>query len=122
MTLRDSVAEISMSMTCSKVLFDGLNPPLVEGASVLVHARPSFYPVRGTISLHAREIRMVGLGELLARLERRRHLLAAEGLFEAALKRQLPFLPRAIVLITAASSAADRAVPGVAQLRCPGVR
>src|SRR3546814_20073680 len=89
MTLRDSVAEISMSMTCSKVLFDGLNPPLVEGASVLVHARPSFYPVRGTISLHAREIRMVGLGELLARLERTRQPLAAGGLFAAESTRPI---------------------------------
>ncbi|NYG60382.1 exodeoxyribonuclease VII large subunit [Nocardioides daedukensis] len=122
MTLRDSVAEISMSMTCSKVLFDGLNPPLVEGASVLVHARPSFYPVRGTISLHAREIRMVGLGELLARLERRRQLLAAEGLFAAELKRPLPFLPRAIGLITGANSAAERDVLEVAKRRWPGAR
>ena len=71
-----------------------LNPPLVEGASVVVHAKPSFYANRGSLSLAAREIRMVGLGELLARLERRRQLLAAEGLFAPELKRDLPFLPR----------------------------
>ena len=83
LTLRDAVADISVPVTCSRTLFDGLNPPLVEGASVVVHAKPSYYANRGTLSLYAREIRMVGLGELLARLERRRQLLAAEGLFAA---------------------------------------
>ena len=87
MTLRDPIADISVPVTCSRTLFDGLNPPLVEGASVVVHAKPSYYANRGTLSLYAREIRMVGLGELLARLERRRQLLAAEGLFAAELKR-----------------------------------
>ena len=93
LTLRDTVADISVPLTCARTLFDGLDPPLVEGAGVVVHARPSFYANRGTLSLYAREIRMVGLGELLARLERRRQLLAAEGLFAPELKRPLPFLP-----------------------------
>ena len=93
LTLRDSVADISIPVTCSRTLFDALNPPLVEGASVVVHAKPSYYANRGTLSLAAREIRIVGLGELLARLERRRQLLAAEGLFAPELKRPLPFLP-----------------------------
>ncbi|WP_343043559.1 exodeoxyribonuclease VII large subunit [Nocardioides piscis] len=101
MTLRDTVADISIPLTCQRTLFDSLNPPLVEGASVVVHARPSFYPNRGTFSLQAREIRMVGIGELLAQLERRRQLLAAEGLFAPELKRDLPFLPARIGLITA---------------------
>ena len=60
MTLRDAVADISVPVTCSRTLFDGLNPPLVEGASVVVHAKPSYYANRGTLSLYAREIRMVG--------------------------------------------------------------
>lgn len=122
LTLRDTVADISVTMTCPRSLFDGLNPPLVEGASVVVHARPSFYANRGTLSLQAREIRMVGLGELLARLERRRQLLAAEGLFDAALKRDLPFLPGLVGLVTAPSSAAERDVHEVARRRWPAVR
>ena len=93
MTLRDSVADISVPVTCSRMLFDGLQPPLVEGASVVIQAKPSYYANRGTFSLYARDIRMVGLGELLARLEQRRQLLAAEGLFAQERKRRLPFLP-----------------------------
>ena len=110
MTLRDTVADISVPMTCQRTLFDSLNPPLVEGASVVVHARPSYYANRGTFSLQAREIRMVGLGELLARIERRRQLLAAEGLFAPELKRDLPFLPARVGLVTAPNSAAERDV------------
>jgi len=122
MTLRDTVADISVTMTCSRSLFDSLNPPVVEGASVVVHARPSFYANRGSFSLYAREIKMVGLGELLARLERRRQLLAAEGLFAPELKRDLPFLPHRVGLVTAPNSAAERDVLDNAKRRWPSVQ
>ena len=121
LTLRDSVADISIPVTCQRTLFDSLNPPLVEGASVVLHAKPSYYANRGTLSLAAREIRLVGLGELLARLERRRQLLAAEGLFAAELKRSLPFLPRRVGLVTAPDSAAERDVVENARRRWPAV-
>ncbi|MBS43875.1 MAG: exodeoxyribonuclease VII large subunit [Nocardioides sp.] len=122
LTLRDSLADLSISVTASRVLVDSMNPPLVEGASVVVHAKPSYYAVRGTLSLQARDIRMVGLGELLARLERRRQLLAAEGLFDPARKRPLPFLPGTVGLVTAPGSAAERDVLENARRRWPGVR
>jgi exodeoxyribonuclease VII large subunit len=115
------VADISIPVTCQRTLFDSLNPPLVEGASVVLHAKPSYYANRGTLSLAAREIRLVGLGELLARLERRRRLLAAEGLFAPELKRSLPFLPQRVGLVTAPDSAAERDVVGNARRRWPAV-
>jgi len=121
LTLRDSIADISIPVTCSRVLYDGLEPPLVEGASIVIQAKPSYYANRGTLSLQARSIRMVGLGELLARLERRRQLLAAEGLFAQERKRRLPFLPQRIGLVTAPNSAAERDVLENAQRRWPGV-
>jgi exodeoxyribonuclease VII large subunit len=122
LTLRDTVADISIPVTCSRHVFDSLNPPMVEGASVVVHAKPSFYANRGTLSLHARDIRMVGLGELLARIERRRQLLAAEGLFAPERKRRLPFLPGTVGLVTAPNSAAERDVLENARRRWPAVR
>jgi exodeoxyribonuclease VII large subunit len=121
MTMRDSAADISVPVTCARTLFDSLNPPLVEGASVVIHAKPDYYANRGSLSLVAREIRMVGLGELLARLERRRQLLAAEGLFDGALKKSLPFLPGCVGLVTAPHSAAERDVVENARRRWPGV-
>lgn len=122
LTLRDAVAEVSVQVTCARTLFDSLNPPLVEGGSVVVHARPSFYAGNGSLSLAASDLRMVGLGELLARLERRRQLLAAEGLFDPARKRRLPFLPRCVGLVTAPGSAAERDVLDNARRRWPAVR
>ena len=122
MTLRDKLADISVQVTCSRQLADSLATPLVEGASVVIHAKPRYYANRGTLSLQAREIRMVGLGELLARLEQRRQLLAAEGLFADERKRPLPFLPRTIGLVTAQNSAAERDVLDNATRRWPAVR
>ncbi len=91
LTLRDPDANISITVTCGR----GVLPDSVaEGSRVVLRARPDFYLERGTLSLRATEIRPVGLGELLARLEELRRLLAAEGLFAADRKRALPFLPR----------------------------
>jgi exodeoxyribonuclease VII large subunit len=122
LTLRDTHADVSIPVTCSRTLVDGLATPLVEGGSIVVLGRPDYYPNRGSLSLAVREIRLVGLGELLARLERRRQLLAAEGLFAAALKRRLPFLPAAVGLVTAPNSAAERDVLENARRRWPAVR
>jgi exodeoxyribonuclease VII large subunit len=121
MTLRDAVADISVPLTCPRTVVDSMAAPLVEGASVVVLAKPSYYANRGSFSLAVREIRMVGLGELLARLEQRRQLLAAEGLFALELKRSLPFLPGTVGLVTAPGSAAERDVLDNARRRWPGV-
>ncbi len=122
LTLRDAVADVSVPVTCSRQLFDSLNPPVVEGAERRRHAKPSYYANRGTLSLRADDIRMVGLGELLARIERRRQLLAAEGLFAAERKRPLP-VPAAAASGSspARGSAAERDVLEVARRRWPAV-
>ena len=119
LTLRDPDANISMLVTCSR---DVLPDSVVEGSRVVLRARPDFYLERGTLSLRATEVREVGLGELLARLEALRKLLAAEGLFAAELKQPLPFLPRTIGLITGRASAAERDVVENARRRLPGAR
>ncbi|WP_030482836.1 exodeoxyribonuclease VII large subunit [Nocardioides aequoreus] len=122
LTLRDKLADVSVSVTAPRGVIDALPTPLVEGAQVVCHAKPDFYAPRGSMSLQVREVRLVGEGELLARLERRRRLLAAEGLFAPELKRPLPFLPGAVGLVTGEGSAAERDVVEVARRRWPGVR
>ncbi|OLT49180.1 exodeoxyribonuclease VII large subunit [Saccharomonospora sp. CUA-673] len=122
LTLRDPAADVSMSVTCQQRMLRSIDPPLQEGASVVVHARPSFWLGRGTLSLRASEIRAVGIGELLARVERLRKLLAAEGLFAPERKRTPPFLPRGVGLITGRASAAEHDVLANAQNRWPAVR
>ena len=121
LTLRDPLGDMSMTVTCPRQVVDAADPPVVEGASVVLHGRPRFYPNRGTLSLVADDIRMVGLGELLARLERRRQLLAAEGLFARERKRPLPFLPGTVGLVTAHASAAERDVLENTRRRWPAV-
>lgn len=121
MTLRDPSADMSLSVTCSPMLIQNSPVQLVEGARVIMYGKLSFFTGRGTLSLRATEIRAVGVGELLARIERLRALLAAEGLFDPRLKRPLPFLPRTVGLITARASAAERDVLSVAQRRWPAV-
>ncbi len=118
-TLRDPDANISLSVTVPRGV---LPDSVVEGSRVVMRARPDFYLERGTLSLRATEVRQVGLGELLARLEALRALLAAEGLFAADRKRRLPFLPRTIGLITGRAGAAERDVVENARRRFPAAR
>jgi exodeoxyribonuclease VII large subunit len=119
LTLRDPDANISLSLTCPRAI---LPDAVVEGSRVVLRARPDFYLERGTLSLRASEIRQVGLGELLARLEQLRRLLSAEGVFAAEHKLRLPFLPQRIGLITGRASAAERDVVENVRRRLPGAR
>ncbi|WP_199742554.1 exodeoxyribonuclease VII large subunit [Nocardia stercoris] len=122
LVLRDPAADMSLSVTCAPELIRQSPVPLTEGSRVVVHGKLSYFTGRGTISLRATEIRPVGVGELLARLERLKALLAAEGLFDERLKRPIPFLPRTVGLITGRASAAEHDVLSVARQRWPAVR
>jgi exodeoxyribonuclease VII large subunit len=121
-TLRDTAAELSLAVTCSSRVLDAAEPPITDGDRIVVHAKPTFYAGRGTLSLAAREIRHVGLGELLARLERLKSTLATEGLFDDERKRSLPFLPRGVGLICGRASAAERDVVDNAKRRWSAVQ
>ncbi len=120
-TLRDPSADLSLTVTTNRDVVDLGAPNLADGARIVVHARPEFYAGRGTLSLRADEIRQVGLGELLARLEALKKLLAAEGLFDPRRKRRLPFLPARIGLITGRASAAERDVRMNTARRWPSI-
>ncbi len=122
LTLRDPAADVSMTVTCSARVLDALDAPLLDGATVVVHAQPSYWMGRGTLSLAADEIRPVGVGQLLARLEQLKRVLAAEGVFDPRRKRALPFLPRRVGLVCGRASAAERDVVENARRRWPAVR
>lgn len=122
LTLRDPVAAVSARVVCTRAVLEASNPPPAEGARVVVWARPDFNTSRGTFSLTALEVRLVGIGELLARLERLRQSLAAEGLFAAERKKPLPFLPGMVGLVCGRDSAAERDVLHNAARRWPAVQ
>ena len=121
LTLRDVEAEMSLQVTCDTALLQNAPAPLRDGDRVVVYGKPTFFTGRGSFSLRATEIRPVGVGELLARIERLRQQLASEGLFDASRKLPLPYLPRCIGLITGRGSAAERDVLSVAEDRWPHV-
>jgi exodeoxyribonuclease VII large subunit len=122
MVLRDPAADMSLTVTCSRDLVVNAPVKLAEGTQVVVCGKPTFFTGRGTFSLRLSEIRAVGVGELLARIDRLRRLLDAEGLFDPRLKRPIPFLPNMVGLITGRASAAEHDVKTVATARWPAVR
>ncbi|MDX3529064.1 exodeoxyribonuclease VII large subunit [Streptomyces sp. ID05-39B] len=122
LTLRDPSHDISVGVTCFRQVFDTVADVVGEGARVVVHAKPEWYAPRGQLSLRAVEIRPVGVGELLARLEQLKKSLAAEGLFAVERKQPLPFLPQLIGLVCGRASAAERDVLENARHRWPAVR
>ncbi|MFD6289768.1 exodeoxyribonuclease VII large subunit [Streptomyces sp. NPDC060205] len=122
LTLRDPSHDISVGVTCYRQVFDAVADVVSEGARVVVHAKPEWYAPRGQLSLRAVEIKPVGVGELLARLEQLKKSLAAEGLFAAERKKPLPFLPQLVGLVTGRASAAERDVLENARHRWPAVR
>jgi exodeoxyribonuclease VII large subunit len=121
LTLRDPSADVSLQVTAFRSTFAGLPRPPREGDRVVVHGAFDFYAARGTLSFRVDEVHPVGIGELLARLERLRQLLAAEGLTAPERKKPLPFLPRTVGLITGRASAAESDVLTNARLRWPAV-
>ncbi|MGI5377953.1 exodeoxyribonuclease VII large subunit [Streptomyces sp. CA-251387] len=122
LTLRDPSYDISVSVTAYRQVFDAVSDVVSEGARVVVLAKPEWYAPRGQLSLRAAEIRPVGVGELLARLEMLKKALAAEGLFAPERKKALPFLPQLIGLVCGRASAAERDVLENARHRWPAVR
>ncbi|MFE5591649.1 exodeoxyribonuclease VII large subunit [Streptomyces sp. NPDC056549] len=122
LTLRDPSHDISIGVTCYRQVFDAVADVVSEGARVVVHAKPEWYAPRGQLSLRAVEIKPVGIGELLARLEQLKRSLASEGLFALDRKKPLPFLPHLVGLVCGRASAAERDVLENARRRWPAVR
>lgn len=118
MTMRDTIANSSASVTCSVAVLDAAGP-ISEGATVTAWIKPTVWSNTAKLSFECHEIRASGEGRLLQQLEQRKRLLQAEGLFDPARKKRLPFLPRSIGLVTAANSAAERDVLTNIRLRWP---
>nr|WP_272902496.1 exodeoxyribonuclease VII large subunit [Brevibacterium daeguense] len=121
LTLRDVDEEMSLPVQVWNNVLDRVDTPLSEGARVVVNVKADFWVKAGRLTMRANDIRAVGLGELLARLEKLKRMLAAEGLFDPELKKPLPFLPQRVGLITGRNSDAEKDVVRNARLRWPAV-
>jgi exodeoxyribonuclease VII large subunit len=121
MRLRDPSVDMSISVMCHKSVIATVKP-LPDNARVVLYAKPSWYTKNGSLSFSAREIRQVGVCELLARLEALKNLLAGEGLFDSDRKVALPLLPKVIGLICGRNTDAEKDVVENAKRRWPSVQ
>jgi exodeoxyribonuclease VII large subunit len=119
--LRDPSVDMSISVMCHKSVIAAVKP-LPDNARIVMYAKPSWYTKNGSLSFSAREIRQVGVGELLARLEALKNQLAGEGLFNSDRKVALPLLPQVIGLICGRNTDAEKDVVENAKRRWPSVR
>ena len=107
-TLKDPTDGACLPVSMPRGRFDGLRLELSDGMQVHVFGRPELYEARGVFQLRALSIEPLGLGAILAGLERLKRKLAAEGLFAPERKRPLPLLPRRIGVLTGNEAAAKR--------------
>ena len=121
MRLRDTSADMSLSIMCHRSVLEAVQP-LPQNARVVMHSKVSWYAKNGSLSMSVKEIRQVGVGELLARLELLKSTLASEGLFDLDRKKPLPFLPRKVGLICGRNSDAEKDVIENAKRRWPSVQ
>jgi exodeoxyribonuclease VII large subunit len=121
-TLKDAGDGSCLPVSMPRSGFDALRLELADGIAVQVFGRPELYAARGEFRLRALTIEPVGLGAMLAGLERLKRRLAAEGLFAAARKRPLPLFPRRIALLTGNEAAAKRDFVTAVTARFPAAR
>lgn len=121
LTMRDVDVEYSLSVNVWSSVMRRLETKPEVGSRVVARLAPNLYLKTGRLSMVASDVRPVGLGDLLARLERLRHALAEEGLFDPSRKRRLPLLPQRIGLITGRDSDAEKDVIRNSTLRWPAV-
>ncbi|WP_349897439.1 exodeoxyribonuclease VII large subunit [Parafrigoribacterium soli] len=120
--LRDLAADATVGFTVWSSVRAKLPDDLKQGDRVVALVKPNYWVKGGTLTMQVFEMRHVGLGDLLERLERLRQTLRAEGLFDVARKKPLPFLPACIGLVTGKDSDAEKDVLRNAQLRWPAVQ
>lgn len=121
LTLRDPEVDMSLSCAVRVTALDAMPAPVAQGHRVVVQTKPTWWTGRGSLVMDVRQIRPVGVGELLARIEYLRQHLRSEGLFDASRKRPLPFLPRRVGLVCGRASAAQADVVDNARRRWPSL-
>lgn len=104
-TLKDSGAQISAVMFASSLARCKVKDSLKDGAKVLVYGNVSVYAPRGNYQLMVLAAKLVGEGDLMQKYLELKAKLEKEGLFDAARKRKLPFLPRRIGIVTSEAGA-----------------
>lgn len=125
-TLKDSGAQISAVMFKSSYeaclrKHPGIEAQLKDGAKVLVYGNVTVYAPRGNYQLVVLAAKLVGEGDLMQQYLELKAKLEAEGLFDPARKRLLPFMPRRIGLVTSEAGAVIHDMCTVLMRRFPAL-
>ena len=118
-TIKDAGAQIGAVMFANNLRAVSSKPE--NGVKVDATGEISVYAQRGVYQIVVRKMTPVGQGDLMARFEEMKRKLLAEGLFDVAHKRPLPFLPRHIGIVTAPTGAAIRDMITVLSRRFPNL-
>jgi exodeoxyribonuclease VII large subunit len=118
-TLKDADASINVVMFSSAKRRLRFKP--ADGMKVVVRGRVNIYETRGTLQFYAEEMEPRGAGALQVAFEQLKKRLSDEGLFDAARKRELPFLPRTVGIVTALGGAGLRDILRVLLDRFPNL-
>lgn len=119
--VKDPEADVTVDITVWRSTRERIPEQVGQGDRVLIKVKPNWYVRGGRLSMNVLDMRLAGLGELLAQLEQLRKKLASEGLFDPERKVAPPFLPQLIGLVTAKDSDAEQDVLRNAELRWPEV-
>ncbi|RLP67598.1 exodeoxyribonuclease VII large subunit [Mycetocola reblochoni] len=120
--LKDLEQDATVSFTIWSSVRSKLPATLSQGDRVVALVKVNYWVKGGTLTVQVMQMKQLGLGALLERIEQLRAQLGAEGLFAPERKKRLPFLPGTIGLITGKDSDAEKDVLRNAQLRWPHVR
>jgi exodeoxyribonuclease VII large subunit len=118
--LKDASAQLDCAMFKMNAMRLSFAPR--DGLEVEAYGEVSVYEPRGNYQLVIKQMRVAGIGALLAQLEELKQRLAAEGLFDPARKKPLPRYPRTVGVVTSPVGAAVRDIVKVLRARWPGIR
>ena len=118
-TLKDERCRIAAVMFRQNAMRQSIRP--MDGMRVIVSGQVSLYPESGTYQLYCENMRPDGVGTLYQQFEALKAKLQAEGLFDQARKRPLPYRPRKIAVVTSETGAVLHDIRKVSAQRDPGV-
>jgi exodeoxyribonuclease VII large subunit len=119
-TLKDSLAAISGVMFKNRLRFLPFEP--VDGMLLRVRGSISVYAQRGTYQIICEEMEQAGTGDILAMLEKRKRMLAGEGLFDEDRKKPIPRFPAVVGVVSSPTGAAVRDILNILERRAAGIR
>jgi exodeoxyribonuclease VII large subunit len=119
-TLKDGAGAMKAVMFRGSLLRSTLKK-LENGQQVVVRGALSVYPARGELQIIASDLRLQGIGDIFAALEKLKKAYQEKGYFDPQRKRKLPLLPKRIGVVTSPTGAAVRDIVRILRRRFPGI-